>query len=166
MFNRRFKWASISFIRRVTPLLTLKTLTALCARSNLHKYSRQDYRSALLILSGIEPNPGAHKPRFLCGICGKACKTESIACDECDEWIHRVCIGMSSTEFSRLGKCEDAWNCLSCQAANKLIYSVPSDEESSLINTPESVVDHDITPHLDSTFDASTKTRHQFRIIQ
>ena len=67
-------------------------------------YSRHDYRSALLVPSGIEPNPGPRKPYFPCGICGTACWTDSLGFGECDQWIHKVCICMSSTELSRLNK--------------------------------------------------------------
>ena len=47
-------------------------------------------------------------PKFHCVMCSKACKTECIACDECNQWVHRTCIGMSTTEFSRLGRSEEA----------------------------------------------------------
>jgi hypothetical protein len=39
-------------------------------------------------------------------------KTDSIACDDCDKWTHRQCIGMSTTEFSKLGNSEETWTCL------------------------------------------------------
>ncbi|CAG2205460.1 unnamed protein product [Mytilus edulis] len=72
------------------------------------KYSiardRSSQRLLLLLLSGIETNPGPRRPRFPFTICQKACKLESIACDDCDKWTHRNCIGMSTTEFSNLGR--------------------------------------------------------------
>ena len=56
----------------------------------LSKYSiardRSSQRLLLLLLSGIETNPGPRRPRFPCTICQKACKLESIACDDCDKW--------------------------------------------------------------------------------
>ena len=49
--------------------------------------------------------------------------------------MHRTYIGMSTTEFSRLGRCEEAWPCPSCASINNSsrIYSVPNadDHEAS-----------------------------------
>lgn len=86
----------------------------------------------LLIISGIEPNPGP-KAKFPCAICSKACKLNSIACDDCNQWLHKVCLGMSSTEFSRLGNSEDTWICPNCSRPNNstILYSVPEDSDSS-----------------------------------
>ena len=83
----------------------------------------------LLLLSGIEPNPGPRQPRFQCTIYQNACKTESIACDDCDKWTHRNCIGMSTTEFSNLVKSEETWTCPSCSKPNNSttnIYFIPN----------------------------------------
>ena len=83
----------------------------------------------LLLISGIEPNPGPRRPKFPCSICSKACKLNSIAYDDCNQWLHKECLGMSTTEFSRLGKSDDTWNCPSCQKPNNStkIYSIPED---------------------------------------
>ena len=83
----------------------------------------------LLLISGIEPNPGPRRPKFPCSMCSKACKLNSIACDDCNQWLHKECLGMSTTEFSRLGKSDDTWNCPSCQKPNNStkIYSIPED---------------------------------------
>ncbi|CAG2188875.1 unnamed protein product [Mytilus edulis] len=101
------------------------------------KYSiardRSSDRLLLLLLSGIETNPGPRRPRFPCTICQKACKLESIACDDCDKWTHRNCIGMSTTEFSNLGKSEDTWTCPSCSKPNNSstkVYFIPSGDDS------------------------------------
>jgi hypothetical protein len=61
---------------------------------------RSAHKLYLLLLSGIEPNPGPRRPKFPCGICGKACKTGFIACDDCEKWIHKSCLGMTPAEFS------------------------------------------------------------------
>ena len=71
-----------------------------CKKLTIKDRSKQQL--ILLLLSGIEPNPGPRRPRFPCTICQKSCKTDSIACDDCDKWTHRQCIGMSTTEFSKL----------------------------------------------------------------
>jgi hypothetical protein len=63
-----------------------------------------DDSDILSAIKGLEPTQGPRQPRCPCTISQKACKTESIACDDCDKWTHRNCIGMSTTEFSNLGK--------------------------------------------------------------
>ena len=85
----------------------------------------------LLLKGGIEPNPGPRRPKFPCTVFSKACKTECIACDACNQWVHRTCIGMSTTEFSRLGWSEETWSCPSCASINysSRIYSVPEADE-------------------------------------
>ncbi|CAG2239331.1 unnamed protein product [Mytilus edulis] len=65
----------------------------------------------------------------------KACKIESIACDDCDKWIHRNCIGMSTSECSNLlvGKSEDTLTCPSCCKPNNSstkIYFIPNGNDS------------------------------------
>jgi hypothetical protein len=50
-----------------------------CKKLTIKDRSKQQL--ILLLLSGIEPNPGPRRPRFPCTIRQKACKTDSIACD-------------------------------------------------------------------------------------
>ena len=66
---------------------------------------RSSHRLVLLLLSGLETNPGPRMPRFPCVVCRKACKTnqKALACDDCDAWTHKDCIGLSSASYSRLG---------------------------------------------------------------
>jgi hypothetical protein len=61
----------------------------------------------LLMLSSIELNPGPRRPRFPCCICDKACKTNVIACDDCDMWIHKSCLGMTTDEFNNIGNSDE-----------------------------------------------------------
>ncbi|CAG2224174.1 unnamed protein product [Mytilus edulis] len=99
----------------------------------LNAFERSTQRLILLLLSGIETNPGPRRPRFPCTICQKACKIESIACDDCDKWTHRNCIGMSTSEYSNLGKSEDTWTCPSCCKPNNSstkIYFIPNGDDS------------------------------------
>ena len=93
--------------------------------------SNHGLRFSLLLKGGIESNPGPRRPKFPCVMCSKACKTECLACDECNQWVHRTCIGMSTTEFSRLGRSEEAWSCPSCASINNSsrIYSVPDADD-------------------------------------
>jgi hypothetical protein len=66
-------------------------------------------RLALMVVNGLETNPGPRRPKFPCGICSKACKLECIACDDCEQWLHKSCIGMSTSELNRLGDKSDEW---------------------------------------------------------
>lgn len=96
-------------------------------------YDIASHKILLLLMSGIEPNPGPRRPKYPCGICKKACKLGTIACDECDQWLHKTCISMSSTEYSRLGNCSDRWTCPNCEKPNNssIIYATPLSNEQS-----------------------------------
>ena len=129
-------YLTIQYINPVTPLIQ----TYYWMNNSKHKSNtwttRPTYKVAKerstqifiqLILSGIEQNPGPRRPRFPCTICQKACKTESISCDDCDQWTHRLCIGMLTREFSNLGKSDEAWTCPSCSKPNSsstIIYNL------------------------------------------
>ena len=84
-------------------------------------------RNQLLLKNGIEPNPGPRKPRFPCALCSKACKTKCIACDDCDQWVHKDCIGITSAELCALGKSDELWFCPNCNKPNNssILYDVP-----------------------------------------
>ena len=90
-----------------------------------------DHKAVLLLLSGIETNPVPRQPKFQCGICGRACKTNqhSICCDDCDQWIHKECFGITTASYSELGEKSDPWFCPTCKSANisTAIYNVPLD---------------------------------------
>ncbi|KAK3098493.1 hypothetical protein FSP39_020057 [Pinctada imbricata] len=78
-------------------------------------------RALLLIISGLETNPGPRKsPKFPCGVCSKACKwgQRAIACDECDQWFHVQCMGMNSSTYEHLGNHSVSWYCTSCNNPN------------------------------------------------
>ncbi|CAC5375409.1 unnamed protein product [Mytilus coruscus] len=60
-------------------------------------------------------------------------KIKSIACDDCDKWTHRNCIGMSTSEYSNLCKSEDTRTCPSCCKTNNSstkIYFIPNGDDS------------------------------------
>ncbi|CAC5412114.1 unnamed protein product [Mytilus coruscus] len=85
---------------------------------------RSTKQPILLLLSGIEPNPGPRQPGFSCTIYQRACKLEYVACDDCDKWTHRNCIGRSTSEFSNLGKREDSLTCPSCSKSNSSVTKI------------------------------------------
>ena len=80
------------------------------------------YLSLLLICqsSDIECNPGP--PKFPCGDCGKACtwnqRRPVIACDSCDIWFHKDCIGLTSQVFDTLAFSDASWICCNCGLPN------------------------------------------------
>ncbi|KAK6183023.1 hypothetical protein SNE40_010577 [Patella caerulea] len=65
--------------------------------SNLTHRSKS-HRLILLLIAGIEPNPGPGTA-YPCGQCQKECKTDTHcnACDNCDFWFHRCSLNKSSS---------------------------------------------------------------------
>ena len=63
----------------------------------------------------IHPNPGP-RTKYPCGVCSRACKWNQncIVCDNCETWLHKQCIGMSSTVFNQLANSSCTWICNSC----------------------------------------------------
>ena len=62
---------------------------------------------SLLILAGdINPNPGPTL-RVRCKYCRNCVAASGIQCDACDKWIHPQCIGLSETEYIRLGESDE-----------------------------------------------------------
>ena len=85
------------------------------------------------------------RPKYPCGICSYACKSGVLACDDCGQWIHKECIGMSTSLFTRLGDCSDCWYCPSCKSKNNsnkiytLSFENTSTSSSTTISDVESV---------------------------
>ena len=95
-------------------------------------FTIKSHQMTLLLISGLHPNPGPRRPRYPCGVCSYACKTGVIACDECDQWLHKECVGMSTTLFTRLGDSSDPWICPQCKKVNtsSKSYSLPSNHDT------------------------------------
>ena len=93
-----------------------------------HAHSHNNHNAVLVYLSillkcqssDVEVNPGP--PKFPCGECLTACtwnpKKPVIACDTCDTWYHKDCIGLTSAIFDCLSKPEASWICCSCGVPN------------------------------------------------
>ena len=84
----------------------------------------------LLLLSGIESNPGPTK--YPCGECNKQARYgRSMACDNCSKWYHKSCIEMRTivydcyTENSKL-----EWKCCNCAIKNISFSLFKHPEES------------------------------------
>ncbi|KAK6177784.1 hypothetical protein SNE40_015818 [Patella caerulea] len=107
--------------------------------SNL-TYRSKSHFLILLLVAGIEPNPGPGTA-YPCGQCQKECKTEMhcIACDNCDFWFHRWCVSMSAVEYHRLGASVEDWICPRCSSLNKsssTIYLIPPDDTTPTLRDP------------------------------
>ena len=84
------------------------------------KYDTSMCLTLLLVIGGIETNPGPRPPKYPCAICDKACRwgQKALACDECDHWYHAACTGIDSTEYSHLANTSVSWFCVVCNAPN------------------------------------------------
>lgn len=78
------------------------------------------FRSLLLVLAGVEQNPGPRTPKYPCAICSKACKwgQRALACDECDHWYHATCTGIDTLEYADLANTSVSWHCVVCNTCN------------------------------------------------
>ena len=91
----------------------------------------------LLMQAGdLEMNPGPFKPKYPCDICSKAVKwgQQALKCDDCDVWIHKDCMGMSSHVYQSLVNSSVTWICCQCGMPNfnsSLFMSSLSDLDTS-----------------------------------
>ena len=113
-----------------------------------------------LLIAGIELNPGPHTDpcelttQFPCGVCSKEVEDfaeRALACDGCDTWIHKACLGMLTAEYEELENSSAPWYCPSCGSPHHSVvaynapdidsigsmYSEVSDGEPSTSNRQE-----------------------------
>ena len=74
----------------------------------------------MLIIGGIERNPVPRTVKYPCGTCKKACRwgQKAIACDNCDQWFHTSCMGMSSSRYEYLANTSISLICTACDTPN------------------------------------------------
>lgn len=110
------------------------------------------HKMTLLLISGLHPNPGPRRPKFPCGVCAYACKSGVLACDDCGQWIHKECVGMSTSLFTRLGDCSDLWYCPACKSKNNstkvytLSFQNTTSEAASSSKPPQPINQPPSTP--------------------
>ena len=67
---------------------------------------------------------------YQCGICTDPVTFEedSICCDTCNVWIHKRCIGMSTTILKNIANTDVSWICPSCNEPNfsSILFNTPS----------------------------------------
>ena len=96
------------------------------------------YLSRLIALSGdIHPNPGPYgRPICPCGSCHQPVRNrdKAILCEECNQWHHIHCIGISQSSYNSLINQSAFWLCDHCGIPN--ITTSPSrNEQSNSTNT-------------------------------
>jgi hypothetical protein len=86
----------------------------------------------LLIISEVETNPGPIK--YPCGVCSMACRwnQKALACDDCDQWFHTSCMGVSHSAYDNLANTSVSWYCTNCNRPNH--STLPYDLSSSVTN--------------------------------
>ena len=95
----------------------------ICIQSRTHRF-------ILLLMSGIESNPGPRTPRYPCGVCTRAVRDigqRALACDECAKWCHMSCLSMNTPEFDMYANSDLPWYCPSCTSLNlsAVVYDLP-----------------------------------------
>ena len=97
----------------------------------------------ILILnsSDCHPNPGPRTPKYPCGICGKAVRwsrtIRSVACNDCEIWFHKDCLGMSTAVYEPLEATDVSWYCCNCGIPNfhSSLFNETEIDHSSLCHT-------------------------------
>ena len=78
--------------------------------------------------------------RYPCGVCEEEVEdfgARAVACNSCDRWIHKSCVGMLTAEYDQLAETSQPWFCPECGTAHHstVIYDIPvsdvSDQSSS-----------------------------------
>ena len=78
--------------------------------------------------------------RYPCGVCEEEVEdfgARAVACNSCDRWIHKSCVGMLTAEYDQLAETSQPWLCPECGTAHHstVIYDIPvsdvSDQSSS-----------------------------------
>ena len=149
-------YIQISFIWNCSNVLSLADSNTRCQGIFFHNQKTQRQYIVLIHLSfllichssDVELNPGP--PKFQCSDCSRACtwnpKKPVIACDSCDIWCHKACIGLSSEIFMSLARSDASWICCNCGLPN---YS------SSLFTSFDIDCEHSYDPLSDQSWNSS-----------
>jgi len=87
-------------------LSTVKYINDISSRpsqSHSCSYTASISRLAVIVQNSAIP-PKRNRVRFPCGVCNKACREDIVKCDDCNTWVHRTCLQLSTDQFQELGK--------------------------------------------------------------
>ena len=96
----------------------------------------------------IEAGPNLHDDKndsegeevtYLCPICRKSSQTQSIACDNCDEWIHFHCIGIPQHKEADME--EVPYICSQCNAEAQYLHSAHNPEPPGITDLNNDTVE-------------------------
>ena len=108
-------------------LISLAQSTHLCRSLRHLRYGVSQEKSekrhliillVFLISGDIELNPGpSHYP---CGYCEQPVTwaTRGVCCDDCSIWHHASCLGIGSSDYSKLNGSNISWHCFKCNSIN------------------------------------------------
>ena len=63
----------------------------------------------LLLCGDVEYNPGPSQPKYPCGTCQRAVRSNQpgVQCEVCYLWYHTKCLGLTSMDYSKLQQPDD-----------------------------------------------------------
>lgn len=129
------KYHPLTFIENISiqhPTIIYNWLTHVRVRKQSSTVMSYRLLLILLMIGGIETNPGPVK--YPCGFCEKPCKSnqKAVACDECNQWFHAKCMGISDESYHQLGNTSTSWFCTNCNSCNHstTLYDVPLSNNS------------------------------------
>lgn len=129
------KYHPLTFIENISiqhPTIIYNWLTHVRVRKQSSTVMSYRLLLILLMIGGIETNPGPVK--YPCGFCEKPCKSnqKAVVCDECNQWFHAKCMGISDESYHQLGNSSTSWFCTNCNSCNHstTLYDVPLSNNS------------------------------------
>lgn len=94
------------------------------------KIRRKSFWLIFLLMGGVESNPGP-SIKYPYGTYNKEVEdfgTRTLACNTCDQWSHKSCVGMDTSLFEHLANSSDPWFCTKCGTINQssILFDIPA----------------------------------------
>ena len=112
-------------------------------------------------MSGSRGNSEHDSTRYPCGVCEEEVvdfDARADACNSCDRWIRKSCVGMLTAEYDQLAETSQPWFCPDCGTAHhsSVIYDIPVSDVSDKTSSHSSISSEDaITSPQPSSFQQS-----------
>ena len=112
-------------------------------------------------MSGSRGNSQHDSTRYPCGVCEEEVVdfgARAVACNSCDIWIHKSCVGMLMAEYDQLAETSQPWFCPDCGTAHhsSVIYDIPVSDVSDQTSSHSSISSEDaLTSPQPSSFQQS-----------